>query len=76
MTDIFIPKLQPMVIPNDILIKHHNTITYGTKGLKTLAPKIWNQSPSGIKSEASHTKFKEYITWFGPKCRCNVWIII
>ena len=43
MKDIFTPKLHPkvrpsssMVRPNDILGKQHNTITYGTKSLKTL----------------------------------------
>ena len=73
MKDIFTPKLYPKVRPNDILVKHHNTMTYGTKSLKTLGPKIWNQLPEDIKSETSYTKFKEYIdTWFGPKCRCNV----
>ena len=35
MKDIFTPKLHPKVRPNDILVKHHNTITYGTKSLKT-----------------------------------------
>ena len=57
---IFTPKLYPKVRPNDILAKHHNTITYGTKSLKTLDPKIWNQLPEDIKSETSYTKFKEY----------------
>ena len=33
--DIFTPKLHPKVRPNDILVKHHNTITYGAKSLKT-----------------------------------------
>ena len=70
--DIFTPKLHPKVRPNDILVKHHNTMTYGTKSLKTLGPKIWNQLPEDIKSETSYTKFMEYInTWFGPKCRCS-----
>ena len=73
MKDIFTPKLHPKVRPNDILVKHHNTITYGAKSLKTLGLRIWNQLPSDIKSETSYTKFKEYIdTWFGPKSRCNV----
>ena len=40
MKDIFTPKLQPKIRPNDILVKHHNTITYGTKSLKTLGTKI------------------------------------
>ena len=69
---IFTPKLHPKLRPNDILVKHHNTITYGTKSLKTLGPKMWNQLPEDIISETSYTKFKEYIyTWFGPKCKCN-----
>ena len=53
MKDIFIPKLHPKVRTNDILVKHHNTITYGLLG-----PKIWNQLPGDIKSERSYTKFK------------------
>ena len=73
MEDIFTPKLFPKVRPNGILVKHYNTITFGTKSLKTLGVKIWNQLPGGIKSETSYTKFKEYIdTWFRPKYRCNV----
>ena len=51
--DIFTPKLHPKVRPNDILVKHHNTITYHTKSLKTLVPKICNQLPEDIKSETS-----------------------
>ena len=73
MNDIFTPKLHPKVRPYEILVKHHNTMTYGTKNLKTLGPKIWNQLPEDFKSETSYTKFNEYIDiWFGPKCRCNV----
>ena len=71
MKDIFKPKLHPKVRRNDILVKHHNTITYGTKSLKALGPKIWNQLPEDIKSETSYNKLKEYLeTWLGPKCRC------
>ena len=64
MKDIFIPKLhpkvRPKVRPSGILVKRHNTITYGTKSLKTLGPKIWNQLPEDLKSETSYIKFKEY----------------
>ena len=75
--DIFTPKLHPKVRPNDILIKRDNTIKYGEKQLNVLGPKPWNQLPGGIKSETSYTKFREYIdTWFGPTCRCNVWMNI
>ena len=51
--DMFTPKLHPKVRPNDILVKHHNTITNGTKSLKTLGPKICNQLPEDIKLETS-----------------------
>ena len=72
MKDIFIPKLHPKVRSNQILVKPHNTTTYGTKSLKTLCPSIWNQLPEDIKSETYYTKFREYIDiWFGPKYRCN-----
>ena len=57
MKGIFTPKLHPKVRPNDILVKHHNIMTYGTKSLKTLGPKIWNQLRQDIKSETSYTKF-------------------
>ena len=53
MKDIFTTKLHPKVRPNDILVKHHNTITYGAKSLKTLGPKIWSQLRYDIKSETS-----------------------
>lgn len=39
MKDIFTPKLHAKVRLNDILVMHHNTVTYGTKVLTTLVPK-------------------------------------
>ena len=71
MKNIFTLKLHPKVRPNDILVKLYNTC--GVKSLKTWGPKIWNQLLCDIKSETSYTKFEKYIvSWFGPKCRCNV----
>ena len=61
MKDILTPKLDPKVRPNDILVKHHNTIRYGTKSLNTWGPKIWDQLTEDIKSDTSYTKFKKYI---------------
>ena len=59
--------------PNNIVLKSHNSATYGDKNLITLGPKIWNARPEKIKSEASYKKFKEYIyLWPGPKCKCNI----
>ena len=56
--NIFTPKLHPKVRSSDILAKHHNTITYGIKSLKTLGPKIWNELSDGVKSETFYTTFK------------------
>ena len=39
MKDIFTPKLHAKIRSNDILVKYHITITYGTKGMKIFGPK-------------------------------------
>ena len=73
MKDIFTPKTNVKIRPNDTIVRHHNIATYGDKGLTALGPKIWNKLPTNIKSLTSITKFKEYIrTWFGPSCKYNV----
>ena len=71
MKDIFTPKLHPKVRPNDILVKYHNTITYGTKSLKTLGPKIWNQLPEDIKSEILIPNLSNILT-LGSDLNVNV----
>ena len=72
MKNIFTSKENEKVRPNSIVVKSHNSATYGDKSLMTLGPKIWNALPENIKSETSYKKFKEYIDlWFEPKCRCN-----
>ena len=68
---IFTPKLYPKVRPNAILAKHHNTITYGTKSLKTLGPKIWNQLPEDIKSEILIPNLSNILT-LGSDLNVNV----
>ena len=73
MKNIFTSKENAKVRPNNIVVKSHNSATYGDKSLMTLGPKIWNALPEKIKSETSYKKFKEYIDlWFGAKCRCNI----
>ena len=44
---------------NNIVVKSHNSATYGDKSLMTLGPKIWNALPEKFKSETSFKKFKE-----------------
>ena len=73
MNNIFTPKTNAKIRTHDIIVRHHNTATYGDKSLTALGPKICNKLPTNVKSLTSITKFKEYIrTWFGPSCKCNV----
>ena len=50
MKNIFTPKTNSKIRPHDIIVRHHNTVTYGDKGLTVLGPKIWNKLPTNIKS--------------------------
>ena len=73
MKNIFTSKENARVRPNNIVVKSHNSATYGDKSLMTLDPKIWNALPEKIESETSYNELKEYTDlWFGPKCRCNI----
>ena len=73
MKNIFTSKENARVRPNDIVVKSHNSPTYGDKSLMILGAKIWNALPEKIKCQTSYKKFQEYIDlWFGPKCRCNI----
>ena len=73
MKNIFTSKENAKVRPNNLVVKSHNSATYGDKILMTLGPKFWNALPENIKSETLCKKFKEYIDlWFGPKCTCNI----
>ena len=66
MKNIFTPKTNAKTLPHDIIVRHHNTATYGDKGLIALGLKIWNKLPANIKLLTSITKFKGYIrAWFG-----------
>ena len=49
MKDIFTPKTNTKIRPHDIIFRHHNTATYGDKGLSGLRPKIWNNLPYKYK---------------------------
>ena len=72
MKNIFTSKENARVCPKNIVVKSHNSATYGDTNLMKLGPKIWNALPEKINSE-THKKFKEYIyLWLGPKCRCNI----
>ena len=73
MRNIFKPKVHPTIRPNQAMLRRFKTVRYDNKSLKSLGWKIWNNSPTNIKSEISFRKFKEYIeTWFRSPCRCNV----
>ena len=59
--------------PHDLLHHRPNQVTYGSNGLRTLAPKDWNSLPNEIKSADNFAAFKCLIKeWEGIKCGCNV----
>ena len=50
-----------------------NQTSYGTKSLRALGPKIWNNLPPHIKSSENLQIFKSLIKkWNGVTCNCNV----
>ena len=61
MKNIFTSKENARVRPNNIVVKSHNSATYGDKSLMTLGLKIWNALPEKIKSETLYIKFKEVV---------------
>ena len=48
MKNISTPKTNAKMRPHDIIVRHHNTATYGDKHLTALGPKIWNKFPTDI----------------------------
>ena len=57
----------------DLKIPIRNSVTFGDKSLRSLAPRVWNSLPKQVKTETSYVKFKEEIAkWFGPKCKCSL----
>ena len=72
MKDIFTSKVNPKVLPNNLIVKRHNATKYGPKSLTTLGPQIWNTLPENIQSETCYSKLKKYINaWFELQCNCN-----
>ena len=72
MKNIFTSKQDARVLPHDLLVRSHKTVTYGDKSLKILGPKTWNALPTEIKHEASLSKFKDVKLWSGHSCKCNL----
>ena len=50
-----------------------NQVRYGTKGLRSLAPKIRNSLPASIKSSENLESFKKLIqVWDGTSFKCYI----
>ena len=46
-------------------------VTFGTKSLESLGPKIWNNLPHHMKSAENLNIFKN-LEWIGSSCSCSV----
>ena len=49
MKNILTPKTNAKIRPHDIIVRHHNTATYGDKSLTGLGSEIWNKLPTNVK---------------------------
>ena len=50
-----------------------NQVTFGTRSLRILGPKIWNSLPLHVKSSENLSLFKEVIkNWNGLFCNCRI----
>ena len=59
--------------PNNIEVPQVMQVTYGSKSLRALGPKIWNGLTEEIKSSETLEIFKRNIkNWGGPNCECNM----
>ena len=59
--------------PNNLNVPQVNQSNYGTKSLRVLGPKIWNELPEEIKSAETLKIFKTNIKmWEGPTCNCSL----
>ena len=56
--NMFTPKSNAKVRKNDILIKKHNSVTYGDKIVLNLVPKIWNELQQDIKQRHHSDKLR------------------
>ena len=63
MKNIFTNKQNAGVRPHKLVVRSHNTATYGDKSLTILGPKVWNGLPTDIKRETSLSKFKEMLIY-------------
>ena len=59
--------------PNNIEVPQVIQVTYGSRSLRALGPKIWNGLTEKIKSSETLEIFKKNIkNWGGPNCECNM----
>ena len=49
MKNILTPKTNAKIRPHDIIVRHHNTATYGDKSLTDLRSEIWKKLPTNVK---------------------------
>ena len=57
----------------DLKIPIRNSVTFGDKSLRSLAPRVLNSLLKQVNTETFCVKFKEEIDKrFDPKCKCSL----
>ena len=75
MENIFQTKQVSYSTRNSKNLQHYrpNQVTFGSKSLQSLGPRIWNDLPKEIKEANNLNTFKKLIkTWTGPNCQCSL----
>ena len=50
---------------------------FGTRSIRVLGPKIWNNLPNHVKSVETLSQFKLFMkTWDGVKCNCSSFLYL
>ena len=57
---------------NNIYVYKARRVTYGSKSLRALGPRIWNNLPNYIKTSSNLDLFKKNMkSWDGEVCKCS-----
>ena len=67
------PSCDEREIKMDLEMPRINQVTFGTRSLRILGPKIWNSLLLNVKSSENLSLFKEVIkNWNGLFCNCRI----
>ena len=73
--DIYIVKSSNDLLREAKNLQHYrpNQVTFGSNGLRSLGPQIWNGLPNDMKSAENMNIFETTLEkWESHRCKCNI----